>query len=753
MDLNLLDVLQHLDPAMLDYSEWTQVGMALKEEGYTAHDWDTWSKRDPGRHKAGECYKKWDSFGQYTGDTVKAGTIVALAKEQGWTPSGDDGNRVLDWNDSISAVWVEDYTVISDPGWLEDQEVTEPQDDWDQVSEVKTYLETLFQPDDFVGYVMDAWQDEDGKWRPSSSGSFSRTAAQLLADIDHYKKDTLSYALGDANPESGVWIRFNPLDGSGVYNSNVTRFKYALVESDSLSIERQNTLLRELELPIALMVHSGGKSLHAIVNVDAHNEREYRERVDFLYKVCEQNGLALDKQNKNPSRLSRFPGFFRGEHKQYIVAKKLGKESFAEWQEWIEELNDDLPDPESLDTVWDNLPDLAPSLIEGVLRQGHKMLLAGPSKAGKSFALIQLCIAIAEGRQWMGWQCAKGKVMYINLELDRASALHRFKDVYHVLGIEPRHIGDIHIWNLRGKSAPLDKLAPKLIRRAREQGYIAVILDPIYKVITGDENSADQMAHFTNQFDLIANELGSAVIYCHHLSKGYQGQKRSMDRASGSGVFARDPDALIDMTELEFDDKVIERLRMFERTRLIGEAVYRIDPNYYRYTVDPDDLDDRDRMMRHFESALTGAQQAQESAEIDRHLSQLDQRTAWRLEGTLREYASFKPRDIWFSYPQHLVDIYGALSDCTPEAEKSFWEKGRKAQKTPEEREEQRANELEIAYTTLELEDPDEPITIKRLEGQMGYSYNTVRSRILEHGGFILEDQGPGLAAHVVRGT
>ena len=59
------------------------------------------------------------------------------------------------------------------------------------------------------------------------------------------------------------------------------------------------------------------------------------------------------------------------------------------------------------------------------------------------------------------------------------------------------------------------------------------------------------MAHFCNQFDRICTDLGTAVIYCHHHSKGYQGQKRSMDRASGSGVFARDPDALLDLTELE----------------------------------------------------------------------------------------------------------------------------------------------------------------------------------------------------------
>ena len=100
------------------------------------------------------------------------------------------------------------------------------------------------------------------------------------------------------------------------------------------------------------------------------------------------------------------------------------------------------------------MPELAPPLIDGVLRQGHKMLIAGPSKAGKSFALIELCIAIAEGKKWFNWQCAQGKIMYVNLELDRASCLHRFKDVYKTLGIEPNSLGNIDIWNLRGKSIP-----------------------------------------------------------------------------------------------------------------------------------------------------------------------------------------------------------------------------------------------------------------------------------------------------------
>ena len=37
--------------------------------------------------------------------------------------------------------------------------------------------------------------------------------------------------------------------------------------------------------------------------------------------------------------------------------------------------------------------------------------------------------------------------------------------------------------------------------------------------------------------------------------------------------------------------------------------------------------------------------------------------TAWRVEGTLREFAKFKPVNMWFSYPVHALDKTGVLSD------------------------------------------------------------------------------------------
>lgn len=542
--INFLKLLEYIDPASLDYTEWVNVGMALKYEGYTASDWDTWSMND-NRYKSGECFKKWASFSA-GGTVVTGGTIVKMAKDRGYT-FGED--KALDWDDTIS----EEYQII-DKNYLEVEDIKEP-DNWDPINEVIKYLETLFTPEDYVGYVTETY-DYEGVLKPSK-GSYSRTAGQLIKELKKCKGD-LGAVLGDYKEEAGAWIRFNPLDGKGVKNENVTDFRYALVESDTLDLNKQIAILKELEIPIACMVYSGGKSIHGIVKIDAADFTEYRKRVDYLYNVCEKNGFLIDKQNRNPSRLSRLPGVVRKGKKQFIIDTNIGKKSWDEWYEWIEGINDDLPEPESLADTFENLPELSPVLIDKVLRQGHKMLIAGPSKAGKSFLLIQLCIAIAEGRRWLKWQCSKGKVLYVNLELDRASCLHRFKDVYDNLHIKPKEIGNIDIWNLRGKSVPMDKLAPKLIRRAVKKGYMAVVIDPIYKVLTGDENSADQMAHFTNQFDKIATELGCSVIYCHHHSKGYQGGKRSMDRASGSGVFARDPDALLDLTELKIPEDTKE---------------------------------------------------------------------------------------------------------------------------------------------------------------------------------------------------
>ncbi len=672
--IDLRELLEYIDPSQCSYDEWLNVGLALHQEGYPMFVWEEWSADDGERFHEGECAAKWESFGRYTGKLVTGATITQMAKENGWTSKHKfENNEALSFDSMVLATTPEQYQVV-DKNWIEESDVHIPKSYplEQRKQDIVTYLTTLFEPEEYVGYVVNTFALPDGKQSPTM-GNYSRTVQQIIDGINGTTQ--LENVFGTFNKEMGAWIRFNPIDGKGVKNDNVTAFRYMLLESDNMSLGKQKAILEQLELPIAAMVFSGGKSIHAIVKVDAYSYEEYRKRVDFIYSIAQKNGFKPDKKNRNPSRLSRMPGVMRGGNPQFLMATNIGKENYKEWEEWIASVNDDLPEPEELDALWDNMPDLAPPLIEGILREGHKMLIAGPSKAGKSFALIQLCISIAEGKPWFGFDCTQGKVLYVNLELDRASCLHRFKDVYEALEQSPTNIGNISIWNLRGKSLPMDQLAPKLIRRAQKRNYKAIIIDPIYKVITGDENSADQMANFCNQFDKVCTELKCAVIYCHHHSKGSQTGKRSMDRASGSGVFARDPDALLDLLELELEN------------------------------MNEDKLQD---------------------APID-----TSQCTAWRMEGTLREYPKFKPVDLWFEYPIHKVDTNGFLAmaqfDSPQQKGANVINKRKKAAK------EKKKEQIVDAFNIADAENGfTGQVEIKRVAELMEVSEKTLRRYLKE---------------------
>ena len=723
-DYNLTEILEYIDPSTCSYQEWINVGMALKHEGYTVSDWDMWSMKDVNRYHSGECAKKWTTF-QGSSAPVTAGTIIQMAKENGY--HYENVSAELDWDSEIGS---KDELVIVDKNWIERSEIHIPEK-WNPTEQIITYLETLFEPDENVGYVTESWE-HDGKFLPSK-GCYDRTAGQLIKELYQCKGD-IGSVLGDYNSEVGAWIRFNPLDGMGVKNENVTEFRYALVESDTMDISAQKAIITELELPVAALVYSGKKSLHAIVKIDASTYEEYKKRVDYLYNVCNKNGLKLDIQNRNPSRLSRMPGIMRNGKKQYLLDTNIGKENWNEWREWIESVNDDLPDPESMADVWDNLPSLAPPLIDGVLRQGHKMLIAGPSKAGKSYALIELCCAIAEGKKWLEWNCTQGRVMYVNLELDRASCLHRFKDVYTALGITPNNLSNIDIWNLRGRSVPMDKLAPKLIRRASKKNYIAIIIDPIYKVITGDENSADQMAHFCNQFDKVCTELGCAVIYCHHHSKGAQGGKRSMDRASGSGVFARDPDALIDLVELELNDDILKQEKNKAICKVCEGWLYKYDKLYH---ASQDDLCSETQMLALCREYLENNAYECVIEDVGKVRKEVESRSAWRIEGTLREFPKFAPVNLWFKYPVHNIDNIGVLKDIAVDDGMPTWKKNFSKKKTDAERKNERKNSLETAFEACGI---DDKVTVKAMAEYMGVTEKTVRNRLKEHGGFWIDE-------------
>ena len=589
MKEDILEALDHIPVSSCNYTEWIEVGMALKHEGYDCSVWDNWSRNDDRYHD--ECYRKWESFNG-SSKPITGASIIKLAKEKGGyvTKKKINNTRVLAWDD-----------------YVEDSE--DPSIDYSKLKpteQLKIFLKTLFKSGEYVGYVSnDVYFNKDHDRYEPTKGVYYRTVDDLLTSLDRYPDD-LGATIGDWKKEAGAWIRINPLDGKGASKKNVTRYSYCLIESDDLPIKEQEETFKRLNLPIATMVYSGGKSIHAIVKIDATNIQEYEERVQFCYDFLKNKGISIDVQNKDPNRLSRMPGVTRNGVVQTLLGVNIGYDSWKDWMESIGETTDFVL--EDVGSLILNPPPLAPEIIHGLLRKGHKFLLSGASKSGKSFALIELAIAFSQGTEWFGFKCEKAKVCYINLEIDRPSAIDRFGIITDALKIDRRVIENIKLINLRGKAKPLNELVPELVKDLRDSQIDVIIIDPIYKVITGDENNATEMAQFCNQFDILCDKLHTTVIYAHHHSKGTQGGKSAQDRASGSGVFARDPDAIMDIVELEVDDDFKNK-----------EADY--------------------------------------------------DAPAWNVECVTREFKKPKDRKVWFKFPLHIVDTSGQLDKFYPKGD------------------------------------------------------------------------------------
>lgn len=571
-----------------DYKTWIDVGMALQAGGFPIDMWIEWSSKGAKFRGSADCEEHWNSF-KNDGE-IGIGTLFHYARDGGYSRPVPASSG---WDDPIMNTEDVSQAAQNRPIW---EDNSRPFDPFEQISD---YLHLLFKEDDIVCYCTAMHPNSNGELKPDEGTSVK--VSELLDSLQAFRETgSLDNVIGPYDPSVGAYIRVNPMDGKGSRDINVADFRWTLIESDEMDLNSQYAMLKNLQLPIKALVYSGGKSIHAIVPIHARNNHEYAQKVNELHSRLNKLGYICDGADKNPSRYTRLPGIIRGDRKQMLIGHDLGMHSLDEWNDYADSLMDDLPNPFSLDTVWEDPPKLAPELIEGVLRLGHKMIISGPSKAGKSFALIELAFAIAEGMNWMGCRCRQGKVLYLNMEIDTASFVNRVRAVYDAHGmLRSAHPENIVLFPLRGYGRSIAKLTPSIIRRAKGQGFEAIIIDPLYKVLDGDENSNSDIAHMLGYFDQIARETGASVIYSHHFAKGIAGDKAMIDRASGAGSFARDPDAILTLTQLNWKDESSD-----------GNS------------------------------------------------------TAWQLEFTLREFPNREPVKMFFEYPVHKIDTEGKLDDC-----------------------------------------------------------------------------------------
>jgi Primase C terminal 2 (PriCT-2) len=277
-----------------DYNTWIGVCTTCKNFGVPQHLVEAWSAKSS-KFDAKDFDKKWK---QLPKGSNGIGWLVKRAKEYGYSlqaPVKVKRNNPL----------LFDYDKAK--------------------ANAITLLNIMFAEDELTSINPSKFDSEKNRHIPVVNGVRSLHISEVIENIDDMFKDTA---------EGGVFWRLNPLDGQGEKDSNVTQYKYALLESDEHNIPEQMIKIKQLAIPYVAIVHSGNKSLHCIIPIMATNKEEYDSRVKYLYDYCLENDFKIDPANKNASRLSRFPFSKRGKKHQFIV--KMGDSQYNTYEDWVE---------------------------------------------------------------------------------------------------------------------------------------------------------------------------------------------------------------------------------------------------------------------------------------------------------------------------------------------------------------------------------------------------------------------------------
>ncbi len=131
----------------------------------------------------------------------------------------------------------------------------------------------------------------------------------------------------------GVWFLCNPVSGEWKINSDavgfdgqakwgrrhgacVTAWRYLVLENDVAPMAEWLRLLVQLPLQIVAIYTSGGRSVHALVRVDAASKAEWDTQRDMMVQLLAP--LGADPAAMTAVRLTRLPGCLRGESLQEL---------------------------------------------------------------------------------------------------------------------------------------------------------------------------------------------------------------------------------------------------------------------------------------------------------------------------------------------------------------------------------------------------------------------------------------------------
>lgn len=153
-------------------------------------------------------------------------------------------------------------------------------------------------------------------------------------------------------------------------------------------------------------------------------------------------------------------------------------------------------------------------IIPGLLPTRTLALMAGERKIGKSALMLQLCVALANGSDWLGFKLPErqGFIVYVAGEDGTLNTRRRIKAMLgndsipeRLIIVEPQNFEELK----------------RLLDEMRDGGAQVdlIVIDPVMKFLDGNEKESSVVSAFYKPLERVIAATGTSVIVVHHVLK------------------------------------------------------------------------------------------------------------------------------------------------------------------------------------------------------------------------------------------
>jgi len=186
-------------------------------------------------------------------------------------------------------------------------------------------------------------------------------------------------------------------------------------------------------------------------------------------------------------------------------------------------------------------PDCIEWLVEGVIQRGANGLLVSRPKAGKSFTILDLAVALASGQKWLDFYVPKQvRVALVSREDCYGLTQWRAAKIERHRGLSPQKLDTWLYINAKGLKPRIMLDYPQdvaeLIANLKRQQSEFLILDVMRVLHGSDENDATDMQKVLDVLNRIQDQVGCSVCLIHHDNK--RQDATLTERVRGSSAIA-----------------------------------------------------------------------------------------------------------------------------------------------------------------------------------------------------------------------